>query len=37
MGFENGGILIKYFYYPKDFKKPEQEKRTGSLDRQRRN
>ena len=27
MGFENGSILIKNFYYPKDFRKPEQEKR----------
>ena len=27
MGFENGSILIKKFYYPKDFRKPEQEKR----------
>ena len=27
MGFENGSILIKKFYYPQDFRKPEQEKR----------
>ena len=27
MGFENGSILIKNFYYPKDFRKPELEKR----------
>ena len=27
MDFENGSILIKNFYYTKDFRKPEQEKR----------
>ena len=27
MDFENGSVLIKNFYYPKDFRKPEQEKR----------
>ena len=27
MDFQNGSVLIKNFYYPKDFRKPEQEKR----------
>ena len=27
MDFENGSVLIKNFYYPKDFRKPNQEKR----------
>ena len=27
MDFENGSVFIKNFYYPKDFRKPEQEKR----------
>ncbi len=27
LDFENGSVLIKNFYYPKDFRKPNQEKR----------
>jgi len=27
MDFENGSVLIKNFYYPKDFRKPEQQKK----------